>query len=79
MSQTPPQSQKSASGRNVRVVFAVVALVSVLAGLLIYVFAVPLGFDEDLAEIIAIIFLLSAICDYAVLYFWDRIFKNRSR
>jgi len=74
-----PTPQSAPPNQTVRIAFALVALVSILAGLLLYLFASRLGFDEDLAEIIAIVFLLAGIGDYVVLYFWDRIFKGRSR
>ena len=76
MSHTPPSGPPN---RTVRIAFAAVALVSVVAGLLLYLFAGSLGIDQDLAEIIAILFLLAGLGDYVVLYFWDRIFRNRQR
>ncbi len=72
-------SDSSPGGRGpdrlVRLAFGAGALLSVVAGLMLYLFAGSLGFDEDTAELIAIAFLLVGVGDYAVLHFWDRIFN----
>ena len=65
--------------RSLRLAFGVLALVSVVAGLLLYLFAGSLGIDQATAEIIAIAFLIAGAGDALVLQFWDRLFARRDR
>ena len=71
----PGQSQS----RLLRVIFGALALVSVVAGLLLYLFADRLGLNQDTAEIIAIAFLIAGVGDAVVLHYWERIFPGRRR
>lgn len=74
MSRSP--SDRQSPNRFVRAAFAVLALLSILVGLLLYQFADSLGFDKETTEIIAIAFLIAGVGDYVVLHFWDRIFRK---
>lgn len=57
----------------VKIGFGVMAIVSVLAGLFIYLFAAQLGLDPETAQIVAIAFLIVGLVDYLALRFWDRL------
>ena len=57
----------------VKLGFGVMALVSVLAGLLIYLFHAQIGLNKDTAEVIASALLVVGFIDYLALRFWDRI------
>jgi positive regulator of sigma E activity len=61
----------------VKVVFGIMALVCLAAGLIVYLFAERLGFSEDTARIVAIAFLVAGAVDYLVLKLWDRIMARR--
>jgi hypothetical protein len=61
--------------RFTKAVFGVMALGSVVAGLLLYLFHDAIGIDADTARIIATAFLIVGIADTVLL--WDRIFKRR--
>ncbi len=62
--------------RIVKAAFAGAALVSVLAGLLLYVFADSVGLDGDTAELVAIAFLAVGAVDVLLLGLWDRLFRR---
>ena len=68
----------SANERLAKAVFAVLALVSVLAGFGIYLLGERLGIDADTARLIATAFLIVGIGDTLLLYLWERLFKPRS-
>lgn len=63
----------------VKIAFGAGALVCVLTGLVLYLFAEQLGIDRDTAELIAIAFLIAGFVDYLVLRFWDRLMAGRQR
>ena len=70
----------SAHGRNERFVkaaFAALALVSVLAGLALYLLQGQIGISEATARLVSTAFIVAGIADTAVLFLWDRIFKTR--
>jgi hypothetical protein len=63
--------------RTARLLFAGMALVSLSAGLALYALAEWLGLDDDTARYLATAFLIAAVADALVLYFWDRVFTSR--
>jgi hypothetical protein len=67
---TPEQQVKSA--------FAALAFGSLAAAAAIYVFRQSLGIPDDTAQMVSMVFVLVAVVDGLVLYFWDRIFKRSS-
>ena len=70
-------NRQSPDGLSVKAMFAALALGSVLAGLIVYVFRESLGIPDDTAQTIAIVFIAVAIADIALLLFWDSLFKRR--
>lgn len=62
--------------RIAKLAFGGAAIVSVLVGLLIYMFAEDVGLDTDMAQWVALVFLAVGAADYLVLLFWDRIFPS---
>jgi hypothetical protein len=42
------------------------------------VFRQSLGIPDDTAQMVSMVFVLVAVVDGLVLYFWDRIFKRSS-
>ncbi|MGD9869061.1 MAG: hypothetical protein AB7U38_13785 [Hyphomicrobiales bacterium] len=64
--------------RNVKIVIGLAALLSVAVGLLLYVFAEQIGYDQETARFVAIAFLVAGFGDYLVLRYWDRL-TARSR
>ena len=54
------------------------ALLSIVAGIVLWNFAAALGLDDDTARLIATVFILVGIGDYLILHFWDRLFKDRT-
>jgi len=70
-------NRQSPDGLSVKAMFAALALGSVLAGLIVYVFRESLGIPDDTAQTIAIVFIAVAIADIALLLFWDTLFKRR--
>ena len=76
----PPNNSdpKPAGERVVRSVFATMALLSVVGGLAIYLLQERLGIPSDTAGLVASVFLLAGIADMLVLYFWTRIFRQRT-
>ena len=75
MTQQTPGGE--ARNRVVKIVFGVMALVCLLAGLAIYLFAEQFGISEETAQIVAIAFLAAGVGDYFVLKFWDRFASRR--
>ena len=69
--------QRQVRNSMVKVVFGIMALVCLAAGLIVYLFAERLGFSEDTARIVAIAFLVAGAGDYLVLKLWDRIMARR--
>ncbi len=59
--------------RLAKVVFAAMALGSVLVGLAIYVLHARIGIEEDTARVVSTAFLVIGIADTLVLFVWDRI------
>lgn len=58
--------------------FGAAALLCVVAGLILYLFAGPFGLDPDMANIVAILFLVAGLADYLLLRFWGRIVDRRN-
>jgi len=77
MNTTEPAAT-AANERLAKAVFAGLALVSVLAGLGIYLLQERLGIDEDTARLVATAFLVVGMGDTLLLYLWDRLFKRGS-
>jgi hypothetical protein len=63
--------------RTARLLFAGMALVSLSAGLAFYALAERLGLDDHTARYLATAFLVAAVADALILYFWDRVFTSR--
>ena len=57
-------------------IFGVLALVMILLGSAVYIFAGALGIGSETAELIAIAFLIAGAVDYLILHFWDRIYNR---
>lgn len=70
-------AQSEDSHRLVKAVLGIMTLVCISTGLIVYLFAQQLGFDEDTAQIVAIAFLAAGVGDYIVLKLWDRIVAKR--
>jgi len=66
-----------AQARLVRLAFAGMALISAIAGLGLYAFSDYLALEETTARLMISVFLLTAVADTLVLYFWDRLFKRK--
>jgi len=68
-------AQKS-NDRVVKAAFAAMALVSVLAGLGLYLLQARIGISEETARLVSTAFIVVGIADTIVLFLWDRIFKR---
>ncbi len=66
------------ANRTAKIIFGAMALVSVLLGLVIYVFADAFGIEPEVAALIAIAFLLAGVIDYILLRNWDRFMRPKS-
>ena len=62
--------------RLVKAAFAAMALVSVLAGLGLYLLQARIGISEETARLVSTAFIVVGIADTIVLFMWDRIFKR---
>ena len=62
--------------RLVKAAFAAMALVSVLAGLGLYLLQARIGISEETARLVSTAFIVVGIADTIVLFLWDRIFKR---
>jgi xanthine/uracil permease len=67
-----------AKERLAKALFAAMALLFVVAGLVIYVLQTRLGIEEDTARLISTAFLATSVADSLVLYCWEWIFKPRA-
>ena len=56
--------------------FAAMALLSVLAGLALYLLQEQIGISEDTARMVSTAFILVGIADTIVLFLWNRIFTR---
>ncbi len=65
------------NGRIIRLAFGALALLSVIAGFALYLFAGRLGLSEDTARLLATAFIVAGVLDAGVLYYWDRLFGPR--
>ena len=63
--------------RIARLAFGSMALFAVLAGLALWQFSDVIGLERDTAKLIATVFVIAGIGDVVVLYFWDRLFKDK--
>lgn len=70
-------TQRRNNDKLIKIAFGLMAMVCLLTGLALYLFAEQLGFDEETARYVAIAFLVAGAGDYIVLRFWDRLRKNR--
>ena len=70
---TRQTSRIEARNRAVKIAFGVMALMCVLTGFVIYLFAEQFGFSDETARIVAIAFLAAGVADYIVLKLWDRL------
>lgn len=62
--------------RLAKAAFAAMALLSVLAGLALYLLQAQFGISEDTARMVSTAFILVGIADTIVLFLWNRIFKR---
>ncbi len=74
-SQQEPALHRGA--RTVRLLFSGLALGSLIIGLALYLLAERLGLDAATARLLTSAFLLAAVADALVLYFWDRLFTRK--
>jgi hypothetical protein len=68
--------ERSRSLKFVQVVFAALALLSIVAGLLVSVRGEDLGLPESSIQAIAFAFLAVGVVDTALLFLWEHIFKR---
>ena len=62
--------------RQVKQMFAALAIGSILAAAAVYLLRETLGIPDDTARTVALVFALVALVDGLVIYFWDWIFKR---
>ena len=62
--------------RLAKTAFAAMALVSVLAGLGLYLVQARIGIAEETARLVSTVFFVVGIADTIILFLWDRIFKR---
>jgi len=62
--------------RLAKAAFAAMALLSVLAGLALYLLQEQIGISEDTARMVSTAFILVGIADTIVLFLWNRIFTR---
>lgn len=75
---TPEHNPASSRGaRAVRIMFAGLALASLAIGLALYTWSEKLGLDEFTGRLLATAFLVAAVADTLILYFWDRLFMRK--
>ena len=74
---TESHPQTGSTDRIVKIAFGVMAILCLLTGLALYLFADSFGFAPDTARYVAIAFLVVGVTDYIVLRFWDRLMKRR--
>jgi hypothetical protein len=72
------ERERARSLRFVQVVFALLALASLFAGLTVTFSSDNLGLPETSAGAVAIGFLIVGIMNTGLLFLWERIFKNMS-
>lgn len=70
-------ARAEARNRMVKIAFGTAALVCLATGIIVYLFAEPLGFSDDTAQIVALAFLAAGVVDYIILRLWDRIMAGR--
>jgi phage shock protein PspC (stress-responsive transcriptional regulator) len=63
--------------RMVRIAFTIMAVVSLAMGLSLYILADKLAIDAPTARLMATAFIIAAVVDTFVLYFWDWLFKPK--
>jgi TRAP-type C4-dicarboxylate transport system permease small subunit len=69
-------STPSPHERLAKAAFAAMALVSVLAGLALYLLQAQIGISGETARMVSTAFILVGIADTIVLFLWNRIFKR---
>ncbi len=73
----PPTGNARERQRIVKVLFGVAALISLMTGLMVYLFADTIGLDDFTAKVVAVAFLIAGASDYLVLHYWERFFKAK--
>jgi hypothetical protein len=68
--------ERSRSLKSVQIVFAALALLSVMAALGVATRGDDMGLPEASTQTIAFAFLLVGVFDTALLFVWERIFKR---
>jgi hypothetical protein len=77
MATPEPWPTSPSCARAVRIMFAGLALASLAIGLALYTWSEKLGLDEFTARLLATAFLVTAVADAIILYFWDRLFMRK--
>lgn len=72
------ERERARSLRFVQLVFALLAIVSILAGLMVAYSSDRLGLPDTSAGGIAVAFLAVGIMNTGLLFLWERIFKSMS-
>lgn len=70
--------ERARSLRFVQIVFALLALFSILSGLIVAYSADKLGLPDNSAGAIALAFLSVGIMNTGLLFLWERLFKGVS-
>jgi hypothetical protein len=68
--------EREGSLKFVQILFALLALVSLVAALAVSLKGTELGLPEGSVPPIALAFLMTGAVDTALLYFWEHIFKH---
>lgn len=68
--------ERARSLKFVQIVFAVLAILSLFAALLVILRGEDLGLPEASTQTIAVAFLIVGAVDTALLFVWERIFKR---
>lgn len=68
--------QQQRKNRLAKIALGLAALGCLLTGFVLYLFAEQLGFDEETAQLMAIAFMGTAVIDYLVMRYWDRIAQS---
>lgn len=69
------ERERERRSRLSKIFIGVAALVFVLFGLILYVFAPQLGIDPETSRLMAFVFIGAGCIDYLVLRFWDRLVR----
>jgi hypothetical protein len=76
MAVDPISRERDRSLKSVQIIFAVLALLSLVAALIVSARGVEFGLPESSTATIAYAFLLVGAVDTALLFVWERIFSR---